>query len=486
MRSTLRSHLVLAVVALVACDEPTPPEDGTPLVLVVEASDSSLFQWGETYGLATVLDRHGEPVDVGAVSWRSSDPAVLEVSANGRGLARDQGMAWMVAEVAGLSDSVRIEALLPWPVGLRIRGRNAPGLNDLLRQDSVSFTVVDGVPRELYVEARFVNGLLAEYTGPRSWASLDPSVAIVDSLGVVRATSMGVARIVVTAPDLAPDTASVAALHGYDALYLGFEARAMNESGQIVGVDSSGAVLWEGGTITRLGTWTPTDVNEAGVIVGYRNGGNALSNIPVVWRSGVLSDLPSAGYADARAHAVNADGTIVGVLDAVAGRWTNGGLETLPASSVAYDITDDGVAVGGASSGAIEWAADGTVTPLGTPATTAYARNGAGWTVGERRAGSGRFGYAHPLLWRDGVETAFDLPFAMSRLTGINDAGVMIGEGSGQNTQQRWPFVVYPGLPPVILHDFLPDGGTDPQYARDIDSSGRILVSEHLLTPRSF
>jgi probable HAF family extracellular repeat protein len=100
----------------------------------------------------------------------------------------------------------------------------------------------------------------------------------------------------------------------------------INNSGQIVGSSLYGtethASVWEGGTITDLGTLGGRDsyatgINELGQIAGY-------SSVEIetttglhawIWDEGVMTDIGTLGGKDSWASAINNAGQIVGTSD---------------------------------------------------------------------------------------------------------------------------------------------------------------------------
>jgi len=105
-------------------------------------------------------------------------------------------------------------------------------------------------------------------------------------------------------------------------------AHAINDLGQVVGYAKADdgeqhAALWEGGTVTDLGTlveggWsTPWDINGRGQVVGSAEAPEGSAQRAFVWEGGVMYDLNdlainASAWTLARAYAVNEHGEIVG------------------------------------------------------------------------------------------------------------------------------------------------------------------------------
>ncbi|GLQ52681.1 hypothetical protein ACFFJT_20975 [Dyella flava] len=160
-------------------------------------------------------------------------------------------------------------------------------------------------------------------------------------------------------------------------------ATAINNSGQIVGISgicdqavgrftAIHAVLWQGDTVTNLGSlgvpaWnTPMAINQKGIVVGFANapGGGALGNFNVhafIWTPATgmrdLGTLP--GDTTSQALGINDEGLIVGESCGANGcravLWQNGSIvdmNTLVAPGFtdqlvyANDINDEGVITG--------------------------------------------------------------------------------------------------------------------------------------------
>ena len=251
------------------------------------------------------------------------------------------------------------------------------------------------------------------------------------------------------------------------------QSKAINARGEIVGGEPGPgfwppgpAFHWRNGVLTELGPGAAMDVNDGGLVVGYRLEG--FSARPWVWREGEVQFL-SDTYG--QALAVNERGEVVGVgLEPAPGSsvigpliWRNGQATALMPgrSGQANAINNRGQIVGSAIRDdpvphyeAFLWQ-DGVVTWLGTlvPVTqffqysTAKAINDRGQIVGDAIAETG---YLHAVLWENGQ--AVDLGLApesgdvMSSANGVTNSGQVIG-AAGYNPGVRRGMIWTPGAP---------------------------------------
>jgi len=119
------------------------------------------------------------------------------------------------------------------------------------------------------------------------------------------------------------------------------QAFGINNNGDVVGVASLNgdtvvhAFLWRKGVMTDLGTLAPTDtlpfssavsINDNDEVVGYSETsipdvedfcqtGNSLVCLPVLWRSGAITALPTLGGTNGRAGAINNRGQVAGAAE---------------------------------------------------------------------------------------------------------------------------------------------------------------------------
>jgi probable HAF family extracellular repeat protein len=129
-------------------------------------------------------------------------------------------------------------------------------------------------------------------------------------------------------------------------------ARAVNGSGQVVGNDLFGGVLWSGGRTTRLGL-SAVDINDRGQVVGSATV-NGLTHA-ALWENGRVTDLGTLGGNTSRALTVNERGQVLGESQAADGAthavlWTNGHVVDLGPTQgsawIGYALNDEGQAIG--------------------------------------------------------------------------------------------------------------------------------------------
>ncbi len=237
---------------------------------------------------------------------------------------------------------------------------------------------------------------------------------------------------------------------------------AVNDAGQVVGISynygdlNPHAFLWDAGILTPIGSFSPHDINNAGIVTGHANVYNAASlwvHHPCVWSSGGLTELVTLGGYNGQAMAINAVGHLAGqsfLADNKTVRacvWIGGtphDLGTLAgtaaAASGAEDLNDNSQVVG--------WS--GTAT--GLPHATLFLIDAGGAVISRTDLGvlAGSSSYAHGVnnagmvvgtsdarafIWQSGTMTDLNVAIAstsgwmISNAAAINDSGVIVGEG---------------------------------------------------------
>jgi uncharacterized protein YjdB len=143
---------------------------------------------------ATARDSDGNPIEGLAVTWASSNVGVVTVDGTGLATAQAAGSADITATSDGVVGSARIDVTESSP----------PPLGSITITPSTD-TLMVGETLTLTATARDGNGALI--TDPEiQWASLDPEIATVDTMGTVIGRSLGTALITASAVCCAADS----------------------------------------------------------------------------------------------------------------------------------------------------------------------------------------------------------------------------------------------------------------------------------------
>ena len=239
------------------------------------------------------------------------------------------------------------------------------------------------------------------------------------------------------------------------------QAVAIDARGRVVGssLTAGGAphgFLWDGGSMSDLGTFIPVAMNDAGRIAGnsgaYPGQGHAF-----IWDGGTLSDLGTLGGGASWATAMNGRGQVVGTSSTVTGQWHafiwDGGtmrdLGVLPGDdwipepeswwSQATGINARGQVVGFTAgflaSEELAFLWDGTTMrglgTLGGADSHAFAINERGDVVGQAALPNGTcYDYeiqCHAFLWRNGTMLDLGSLGGASVALAINGRGQVAG-----------------------------------------------------------
>lgn len=131
---------------------------------------------------ATAVSSDGTKRDVTAeTTWRALDVNIVTVAANGEATSVALGAGTISGNYQGRTASVRVVITNATLSALTV----SPATVDL----------ITGTTRQLTVTGRFSDGTEQNLTSQVSWTSSAPTVATVDSLGLVRAVTMGTATI---------------------------------------------------------------------------------------------------------------------------------------------------------------------------------------------------------------------------------------------------------------------------------------------------
>lgn len=177
----MKGMALLSPLALLACEAPfTFPG---PIATITIAPQSAELRQGDTLQLtATVRDSSGQVRTDRIVSWSSSEPGRVFVSATGRVLALVAGSVTITAAAAGVSDTASV-FVLARVVGVTI--------------DQGDLTLVPGGTLQLSATPYDPGG---NWLGGRQteWTSADPSILEVSSTGVIAAHSAGATTVTAT------------------------------------------------------------------------------------------------------------------------------------------------------------------------------------------------------------------------------------------------------------------------------------------------
>lgn len=180
--------LIALILAVTTCggDEGPPP----PLVpgsVTVSPAASTMRSFGETVGLtAAVRDQNGQAMPNAAVTWTTGDPTVATVSGDGLVTATGNGATGVTASAGAASGTAEVTV-------------QQELASVLVSPERVS--LAEGDTLRLRPQGRDARG--NEVAGTAFvWTTTDPSVATVDSAGLVQAQVIGTARIAATADTL--------------------------------------------------------------------------------------------------------------------------------------------------------------------------------------------------------------------------------------------------------------------------------------------
>ncbi|MBI4636298.1 MAG: hypothetical protein HY727_08110 [Candidatus Rokubacteria bacterium] len=264
---------------------------------------------------------------------------------------------------------------------------------------------------------------------------------------------------------------SVTQLPGYTH---GVYWESLNVYGQVVGTAEGGAVLWQSGFLTRLGSpggqgWSwGYDISDWGQVVGYAAMVLGQEHA-YLWQNGGAIDLGTLGGSFSYAFGINnLDSLIAGYSETGEGvihafLWQYGvmtDLGTLGGNfSYAYAVNDVGQVVGQAETASGElhvvvWQNGIVIADLG-PGLALHINN-AGQVIVRTQDGRG-------VLWQNGVSTdlGYTTPLA------INNLGQIVGLSGSRGF--IWQNGVMTDLGPVV--------------PIDINDVGQILTNYLLLTP---
>lgn len=241
-------------------------------------------------------------------------------------------------------------------------------------------------------------------------------------------------------------------------------ARAVNNSGLIVGTSESNVIFgsgtyhaatWSGGVISALadlgaGTSFAYDVNEAGQIVGHAQDPAISKDRAITWQGGSVFNLGATEpHQSNRAYGLSNDGKVAGFA------WN---LFT-PNDSILYD--QGWKTIGGSGQFQNSEARD---------------VNDAGVVVGLQAFPSGNW---HAAYWTPGAKDPIDagvLPgLPLGELYDVNESGIAVGRSYADDGSGTSRATIFDGVQLRDLNDFLPAGTGAVLYeAQEINENGDI------------
>jgi probable HAF family extracellular repeat protein len=459
--------LAATLVLSVACDDSSDLNGPLPRVATVTVSSGSgdVRVGGTRQLTATVKDTAGNVLTGRRVTWESSDSTLAKASETGL--------------ITGIS--------LGGPVTISATSEGVTGRTTLyvrlvpVRSVSVSpesATVRTGDTVRCSATAKDSIGQVLP--GRRvAWASGDPSIATVDSTGLVRAMAAGTIAITATSEGqrgsatitIRAAVASVEVIPSTAGLMTGISAPL-----RTVLKDSAGNALYDNPVTWASDNAAVATVSTGGEVAGMgagsatitatSDGKSGTAHITVF--PGAATDLGTLGGGSSEALGINSGGQVVGwsMTSSQFARpflWTQssgmrdlgtlGGEGSEAGSAAAGAISSSGNVVGWSVTAygdthAFLWTPAGGMRDLGTllglrggGESRAAGINSAGQVVGWSSTVSGS---NHAFLWTSsgGMQDLGTLPGgAASKATGINRAGEVVGWSStaaGEEHAFRW------------------------------------------------
>jgi hypothetical protein len=201
--ATVRMAVALPLLAAgaAACGDNTGPRHGPPAAIEQVAGDEQAAVVGALLPQALavrVVDEYGRPVPGAAVRW-SADAGGSVQPASGRTAADGTALThWTLGTTAGaqtVTAAVEATATAPSPFVFRATAAPAAAASVAIAPRDLLVSAGGAVP--LAWELRDAHGN-AIGAGAATWQSRAPEVATVDGDGVVRATGLGTAQVVVS------------------------------------------------------------------------------------------------------------------------------------------------------------------------------------------------------------------------------------------------------------------------------------------------
>ncbi len=188
----------MAIMACAPADMTRTPDAAAGTIDLTLVSAAQLESFGDTAILQTrVRDLAGGTMSAVPMKWSASPAGIVQTLANGRFMAIGNGRVTVVAEVDPASSGVRPGGYVASPLAdsvvLEVRQRAADIA--LIGADTLFRTI--GAARVMRVQAVDRRGHpVMAIVAPISWRSEQTGIVTIDSLGVARSRSEGVARVI--------------------------------------------------------------------------------------------------------------------------------------------------------------------------------------------------------------------------------------------------------------------------------------------------
>ncbi|MHB1192816.1 MAG: beta strand repeat-containing protein, partial [Longimicrobiales bacterium] len=315
---------------------------------------------GETQQFsARALDAAGRPMAQSpAVSWSSSDPRVVTVSATGLATAVDDGIAFIQAAVAGIQGRAAVTVARKG-AGVTVLPEDLPTLTSVGAKLQLSALVVDGRGNPLEAAV--------------AWRSVDTTVAKVDGSGLVTAVADGAVGIIASEGAFA-DTAHVVVRQAIAEIRLtptsaGFNARGETRAFAATAFDAGGTLVRSVSTFTWTtsnalvatvagdGTVTAVGDGEA-TITAAAGGAQAMATVTVGIEVARIEVVPATHTfasegetVSLTATAFDAGGSPVVGVTTFAWRTSDPLVATVDASGVVMAVADGSAVISAQASG---------------------------------------------------------------------------------------------------------------------------------------
>ena len=216
------------------------------------------------------------------VSWSSSAPNVIGISATGLATALAAGTATIQASQAGVSGSVNFTVTSPVVASIAVGPANPSALSGM--------TIPQGIPIQFAATATYTDKSTQDVTSSVTWSSTVPNVASITATGVVTGVGTGNAAIQATLDSVVgASNLSVSAV-ALGQLVVSPQNPSISDAAVTLPMKSVG-YFSDGSTIdlTALATWSSSNVQVATV------------GSPGVVTSVALPSGQSAGFASIQA-----------------------------------------------------------------------------------------------------------------------------------------------------------------------------------------